>query len=67
MSMPNPLYQRLGQLACEGNALLVVLSELIGRCCRILVMLNVRLAGEIACDDSSKIALMWLIAGVAAA
>ena len=62
------IYQLLDELACEGQALLVIsseLPELLGLCSRILVMREGRLAGEVPRAQFSEAALMRLMAGVA--
>jgi len=64
------IYQLLDELACEGQALLVIsseLPELIGLCNRILVIREGRLAGEVPRGEFSEAALMRLMAGVAGA
>ena len=61
------IYQLLDELACEGQALLVIsseLPELIGLCSRILVMREGRLAGEVPRAEFSEAGLMQLMAGV---
>jgi ABC-type sugar transport system ATPase subunit len=64
------IYQLLDELAAEGQAVLMIsseLPELIGLCTRILVMREGRLAGEVPRSEFSETALMHLMAGVAAA
>jgi ribose transport system ATP-binding protein len=61
------IYRFIASLAAEGRAVVVISSEmqeLIGLCHRVVVMRNGRVAGEVAQNDLSEDAIVYLATGV---
>ncbi|MGO4706223.1 sugar ABC transporter ATP-binding protein [Microvirga sp. 2MCAF38] len=61
------IYRFIATLAAQGRAVVVISSEmqeLIGLCHRVLVMRNGRIVGEVAGDDLSEDAIVFLATGV---
>jgi ribose transport system ATP-binding protein len=61
------IYSFIASLAAEGRAVVVISSEmqeLIGLCHRVVVMRNGRVAGEVAQNDLSEDAIVYLATGV---